>query len=382
MSPTLYGPDNVWQFDSDDHFPQTQTRNGALGTESRVEPSNVNYDSVRFFNTYSPSVRAEPVRRPRHLLRRAVEHRARLEDAAAFEASPFVTYSREHGFDLSRQVAAGPGATLVFDNRDVPADPSHGWSRVVDISRVREGFSGRRFQLAARSRSTCAPTGLDRTNRHTLALWGYGDFVTAGTAPYLSLPMTGGDPRGRSGRGYAEGQFRGDRFVYGEAEYRATLTANGLLGMTLFANVSTAASSAGERTALRFGGAGRRRRPAPAAAETVADQPLLRPGIRPQWIGRILRRAGGSVLSPARLRNPFSRSHRGVTSVVVTRRELQQPVGAEVVVACALERERVRAGGGELRIVGAVDVVRARVPDRFLLRIDLDAPLRRDHGAG
>jgi hypothetical protein len=51
--------------------------------------------------------------------------------------------------------------------------------------------------------------------------------------------MIGGDPKGRSGRGYAEGQFRGERWLYGEMEYRLTLTSNGLLGMVLFANATT-----------------------------------------------------------------------------------------------------------------------------------------------
>jgi len=262
MAPTLYGPDNAWQLDSDDHFSQTQTRNGTLGTESRVEPSNVNYDSVRFFNTYSrrfaPSLYAGLG--IYYAAQRNIAPAS--EDEAAFEASPFVTYSREHGFDLSRQVAAGPGATLVFDNRDVPADPSHGSLASATFRVYVKDFLGgdsnwNRLTLDVR---TYRP--LTRTNRHTLALWGYGDFVTAGTAPYLSLPMTGGDPRGRSGRGYAEGQFRGERLVYAEAEYRATLTANGLFGMTLFANLTTAASlAANERlfdSVAPGGGAGLR----------------------------------------------------------------------------------------------------------------------------
>jgi len=47
------------------------------------------------------------------------------------------------------------------------------------------------------------------------------------------------DTYGRSGRGYVEGRFRGERMLYGEVEYRATLTRNGLLGLVAFANTST-----------------------------------------------------------------------------------------------------------------------------------------------
>ena len=55
---------------------------------------------------------------------------------------------------------------------------------------------------------------LTHTARHTLALWAYGDMVTSGTAPYLDLPATGGDPQGRSGRGYVTGRYQGSYGLY------------------------------------------------------------------------------------------------------------------------------------------------------------------------
>jgi len=56
---------------------------------------------------------------------------------------------------------------------------------------------------------------------------------------------------GRSGRGYTEGRFRGDQLLYGELEYRATLTRNGLLGMVAFVNTTTLAKPGDRRAALR-----------------------------------------------------------------------------------------------------------------------------------
>ena len=75
--------------------------------------------------------------------------------------------------------------------------------------------------------------------RHKLAFWMYGDFVIAGTGPYLDLPATGMDAYGRGGRGYPQGRFRGERLVYGEVEYRWTVTKNGLFGMVAFLNTET-----------------------------------------------------------------------------------------------------------------------------------------------
>src|SRR5205823_10865493 len=77
--------------------------------------------------------------------------------------------------------------------------------------------------------------------RQKLALWFVGDMVTGGRAPFFDLPTTGAD--GRSGRGYSEGRYRGDHLLYGEAEYRATLTANGLFGMVAFVNTTTIADA-------------------------------------------------------------------------------------------------------------------------------------------
>ena len=51
------------------------------------------------------------------------------------------------------------------------------------------------------------------------------------------------DTYGRSARGYSEGRFRGERLVYGEVEYRTTLTANGLLGAVAFLNATTVTNS-------------------------------------------------------------------------------------------------------------------------------------------
>jgi len=89
---------------------------------------------------------------------------------------------------------------------------------------------------------------LTSSGRHRLAVWFYGDVITSGTAPYFDLPATGMDTFGRSGRGYPEGRFRGERLLYGELEYRTRLTANGLLGLVVFLNGTTvSALDAGEK---------------------------------------------------------------------------------------------------------------------------------------
>ena len=130
--------------------------------------------------------------------------------------------------------------------------------------------------------------------RHKLAFWLFGDFVTAGTAPYLDLPATGMDTYGRSGRGYPQGRFRGERLVYGEAEYRWTVTKNGLFGMVAFLNTETLSNEqTGEKLFDSFA-TGRRLRLPPDAEQALEDQPLprLRLG-QGRLERRLLRRPGG-----------------------------------------------------------------------------------------
>jgi len=74
--------------------------------------------------------------------------------------------------------------------------------------------------------------------RNILAFWTYGWF-TFGSAPYLDLPAIGGDTHNRSGRGYTAGRYQGKNQLYGEAEYRMSLSADGMWGAVAFLNVSS-----------------------------------------------------------------------------------------------------------------------------------------------
>ncbi|OYX17311.1 MAG: hypothetical protein B7Z16_10560, partial [Algoriphagus sp. 32-45-6] len=65
-----------------------------------------------------------------------------------------------------------------------------------------------------------------------------------GELPYMNLPSIGWDMFGRSGRGYAQGRFRGEQMVYGEAEWRFPLQRNKeTFGGVLFVNGASFSSS-------------------------------------------------------------------------------------------------------------------------------------------
>lgn len=77
--------------------------------------------------------------------------------------------------------------------------------------------------------------------RSILALRGYYWTLLTGNAPYLHLPSTNWAPAsGIASRGFQSGRYRSNAMLYGEAEHRYQLTANGLLGLVTFMNVSSA----------------------------------------------------------------------------------------------------------------------------------------------
>lgn len=59
---------------------------------------------------------------------------------------------------------------------------------------------------------------------------------TFGDVPYLDLPATMTDRESRMGRGYNYARFRGKGMLYGEAEYRFTLSQNQFWGGVVFVN--------------------------------------------------------------------------------------------------------------------------------------------------
>jgi outer membrane protein assembly factor BamA len=150
-----------------------------------------------------------------------------------------VTYSQAHGLPLDSQIAAGTSLDLLWDNRDSFINPDRGWFAKASYRTLFDGFLGGDSNWQKLTLDLRTYVNVSRDGRQNIAFWGFADLVVGGVAPYLDLPSTAGDTYGRSARGYAEGQYRGERLAYGEIEYRATLTRNGLLGMVAFLNTTT-----------------------------------------------------------------------------------------------------------------------------------------------
>jgi hypothetical protein len=233
--------DNRRHFEGDNRLYWTSQKTYGLGTGTAEDDAvDQKYDYFRFYETYYAKVARHIYLGGGFLYSNHRDVRPADEDAeAAWPTSPYVTYSERYGLDPEAQSSAGLSLNALFDSRDGSINPSRGVYASLVHRVFFEGFLGGATSWQLLSYDGRAYVRLSRDARHRLAFWLSGDFVVSGRAPYLDLPATGMDTYGRAGRGYPQGRFRGERLVYGEAEYRWTATRNGLFGMVAFANAQT-----------------------------------------------------------------------------------------------------------------------------------------------
>jgi hypothetical protein len=161
---------------------------------------------------------------------------------AALRPTPFLEYNA--GSTVTRTTSSGLSLSALYDTRDNPINPVGG--TLIDASfRISPTWLGSDDSWQSLQGEVRVYPVLPGRRRQILALWGFA-WLTFGRAPYLDLPAIGADYDGRTGRGYAQGRIRGTDLLYAEAEYRVTLSANGLWGAVAFVNL-TSASALGSR---------------------------------------------------------------------------------------------------------------------------------------
>lgn len=145
----------------------------------------------------------------------------------------------------SNSVSSGINLSLLYDTRNNLINPLPG-SYVNIVYRVNPVFLGSNNtwqSLYADVRKYISLNPVNKNQQNTLAFWSYFWTVFNGNTPYLDLPSIGWDPYNRSGEGIEQNRYRGKSLFYFETEYRRDITANGLLGFVVFANINTVSGS-------------------------------------------------------------------------------------------------------------------------------------------
>lgn len=260
---TMFGRDNRWRAEVDYRFQWTSLDILGLGVATaQAEAQLARFDFYRLYQSGYYLLR--PYLFVGGGLHFDIHADVRPGEGGedSWPAAPFVQYSLANGLPLDTQTSAGPSVEVIWDSRDNFINAERGSLARASYRTMFEGFLGGdtrwdKVDVDLRTYRTLSPSG-----RHRLAGWAYADLVVSGVAPYFDLPSTAGDGYGRSGRGYAQGHFRGEKLAFFEAEYRGAITKNGLVGWVAFVNATTVSNrSAGEQIFDRFapgGGAGLR----------------------------------------------------------------------------------------------------------------------------
>src|SRR5262245_60867482 len=222
---SVFSRDNVWFVEGDNRFQLAGQDIYGLGTNTPESAAiTTDYDFVRVHETLYRKVADRVYVGGGFLVDSHTDVSPADDDHGAWSQSPYVEYSSKRGLPLDSQQSAGLSVNFLVDKRDGEIDPRRGWLASTSYRASWRGLLGSDSNWNDWHTELRTFTPIRRTSR--LALWLTGD-VSSGDAPYFDLPATVMDMYGRSSRGYREGRYRGERQVYGEAEYRATLTRNG-----------------------------------------------------------------------------------------------------------------------------------------------------------
>ncbi|WP_075603566.1 BamA/TamA family outer membrane protein, partial [Saccharicrinis aurantiacus] len=262
---SVYSPQNEWLFQSDYRVMLSSQPTFGLGTGSDAntlkpgisplddrdlyEEQHMDFDLYRVHQTALKQVK------PNLYLGLGAhfDRYTNIEDHALIKNpdepnhySHHYVYSMKHGFDPTGYSIVGVSANALYDTRDNMANPYSG--RFANMSyKYNADFLG-----SDQSSSTLWMEYRDyigvnaEVPRNVIAFWTFANVTTHGNLPYMALPATAWDQMGRSGRGYAQGRWRGDDMFYAEAEYRFRLPILAknpdLFGGVVFANATSASA--------------------------------------------------------------------------------------------------------------------------------------------
>jgi hypothetical protein len=227
----VWADHNNYKFVSDVRVEEYPIDTYGLGSNSTLNETNhLIYDYIRFYGTLYRKVVTNFYAGAGY----NIDYHYNITQAGNLDNS--VTDFTKYGFS-THSTSSGINLDLLYDSRKNPINPLNGAYASL-IYRQNMDFLGstsawHSWLLDLRKYYKVSPA-----SNNVLAFWAMAQFASTGT-PYLDLPATGMDMYNNSGRGYAQGRFRGRDMLYLESEYRFGITPNGLLGGVLFVNGET-----------------------------------------------------------------------------------------------------------------------------------------------
>jgi hypothetical protein len=225
---------DVWEVMGDTRFLYYPQYTWGLGGNTKdLHKIIVNYEYVRFYQTILRAIK------PYFLAGLGYYSDAHLDidtinDSASL--SKFTGYS--YGTS-GNSFSSGISVNLLYDARRNAFNPFPGFYGNL-VYRFNTRFLGSTDNWQSLYVDLRRYISFSRKQQNMIALWSFYWTDLGGSSPYLDLPSIGWDPyQQRSGRGFAQNRYRGNRMLYLECEYRRDIIPNGLLGFVIFSNVSS-----------------------------------------------------------------------------------------------------------------------------------------------
>lgn len=160
-------------------------------------------------------------------------------DVANGQLTHHYEYSQKYGYNDKQYAVNGVSLNLMYDSRDNQINTNNGMFANINY-RFNPAFNENQKSSDVLFMEYRYFMPLSKINKqHVFSVWATGQFLTSGTVPYLNLPSIGWDQRSRSGKGYTQGLFRGQKMVYFETEYRFPISCNNLISGTVFGNLTS-----------------------------------------------------------------------------------------------------------------------------------------------
>jgi outer membrane protein assembly factor BamA len=224
----IWADQNDYKFVSDIRVENFPTETYGLGTNTTTAQTNdIDYDYLKFYGTlYRRLV-------PDFYVGAGYDLDYHYNITANGNLDNTVSDFEKYG-QTKQSTSSGLNLDALYDSRRNPINPLGGTYAGLtyrqNFTFIGSNADWRSVELDLRKYVKLSPN-----SNNILAFWAIAWASSSGT-PYLDLPNTGGDMYNNSGRGYAEGRFRGKDMLYIESEYRFGITKNGLLGGVVFAN--------------------------------------------------------------------------------------------------------------------------------------------------
>jgi len=224
----IWFPDNKYRLVSDIRFAKFPTETYGLGSLTTPAQTNeIDFNYIRFYGTLYKTLFTDFYAGAGYNL----DYHYNIIASGNLDKS--ISGFEKYG-QTTASTSSGINLDLLYDSRRNSINPLGGeYANLVyrqNLTLLGSNNNWQSIELDIRKYLR-----LSAHSNNVLAFWGIAWLSSANT-PYLDLPQTAGDMYTNSGRGYAEGRFRGRDMLYLETEYRFGISRNGLFGGVVFAN--------------------------------------------------------------------------------------------------------------------------------------------------